>query len=77
MELCGAPAVRELLFRCRGYLASYPGLPSQLFLQPWKKAWVRPGSKHHVMPATVDVRCNVRNEVTSKEVHVMICNNLE
>ena len=32
-------------------LASYPGLPSQLFSQPWKKAWVRPGSKHHVMLA--------------------------
>ena len=23
------------------YLASYPGLPSQLFLQPWKKAYPR------------------------------------
>ena len=40
-------------------VASYPGLPSQLFLQPWKKAWVRPGSKHHVTLAIAFVTTRV------------------
>ena len=39
-------------------VASYPGLPSQLFSQPWQKAWLRPGSKRHVMRAIAYVSCS-------------------
>ena len=43
-------------------LASYPGLPSQHFSQPWKNAWGKLGRKHHVMSATV-ITANYLEEV--------------
>ena len=49
-------------------LASYPGLPSQLFLQPWKKAWVRPGSKHHVTLAIAFVTTRVHGFICTRDV---------
>ena len=49
-------------------LASYPGLPSQLFLQPWKKAWVRPGSKHHVTLAITFVTTRVHGFICTRDV---------
>ena len=48
------------------------GLPSQLFLQPWKKAWVRPGSKHHVTLAIAFVTTRVHGFICTRDVfHVV------
>ena len=49
-------------WRKRKVVASYPGLPSQLFSQPWKNVWGRPGRKHPMMPATF-VTANYPEEV--------------
>jgi len=38
------------------FISLYSGLPSQLFLQPWQKAWLRPGSQHHMMCAIAKLR---------------------
>ena len=54
-------------------LASYPGLPSQLFSQPWQKAWLRPGSKHHVMRAFAFVTTRVHGFICTRDVfHVVL-----
>ena len=58
----------NLAFLCYPPLASYPGLPSQLFSQPWKKAWVRPGSKHHVMLAGAFVTTRVHRFICTRDV---------
>ena len=53
---------------CTLHVASYPGLPSQLFLQPWKKAWVRPGSKHYVTLAIDFVTTRVHGFICTRDV---------
>ena len=57
-------------------LASYPGLPSQLFSQPWKEVCtgtITKGlkKKHHMAFALLSSVSAQRNEVT---VFVLICN---
>ena len=34
---CNVAACTEIVILCASDVASYPGLPSQLFSQPWKK----------------------------------------